>query len=638
MKTLIKLPAIYIFFALVMLSACHRTTTDTLPPELVEAGKLVNQYPDSALVILENMHMPPASHRLQHATWALLVTEAKYKSFRDIDSDSLINIAASYFMSQDDPHAKARTLFMQASLNRLWNNPDTAIEYFLAASTEVEKTENYSLAFFINTGLTNIYIYRNLYDYAEKTLDKAYQYARQSGSRRSEATAWIYYGRLYTLLEQRDKSIEAYEKAIEIAREANATRPLSNAQNEIAGVYLLDEDYHEALRYTNESIKTAEKLNRDLQQSYITKGEIFVYLGQPDSAYYYLTPLLNTDNLYVRRAALWSMYNQKKAERNYKEALDYYVEMSAVSDTIHEKDRTEILVEMQEKYNQEKVLNEKNQLQIEKDRVVRQALWGIIFLLFVIALITYIYQRKLLRNQQTIRRHEERIRNYTLQLHENESQISLNESRINELLLEMEQNKDVLELLEEQQKAIAEIQHRNQTLSNENRELKDNITYYSQSLKQKVVEMDKVKQLSEENQWLRNREKFLSGQLLKRIDILNEIKSRPKYLDEKQWQKVIEAVDWLYNGFTQRLGEEIPSLTESDIQICCLIKLRISISDIATLLAISPTSVSKRKIRLKERIIQELGNPFEDDTTLDMWLWEYNQTPAHTAYSKVLYA
>ena len=70
------------------------------------------------------------------------------------------------------------------------------------------------------------------------------------------------------------------------------------------------------------------------------------------------------------------------------------------------------------------------------------------------------------------------------------------------------------------------------------------------------------------------------------------------------------------------LSQVIPSMTESDLQVCCLIKLRFSNLDIADILNISPTSVSKRKFRLKERIIQKLGSLGESHT-LDLWLLEF---------------
>ena len=78
----------------------------------------------------------------------------------------------------------------------------------------------------------------------------------------------------------------------------------------------------------------------------------------------------------------------------------------------------------------------------------------------------------------------------------------------------------------------------------------------------------------------------------------------------------------LFDNYTIRLSQVIASMTESDLQVCCLIKLRFSNLDIADILNISPTSVSKRKFRLKERIIQKLGSLGESHT-LDLWLLEF---------------
>ena len=75
----------------------------------------------------------------------------------------------------------------------------------------------------------------------------------------------------------------------------------------------------------------------------------------------------------------------------------------------------------------------------------------------------------------------------------------------------------------------------------------------------------------------------------------------------------------IYDRYTERLQEIIPSLTEQDLQICCLMKLRIPHQNIADILCISSSSVSKRKQRLKERIIQATGI-WTEGQTLEEWL------------------
>ena len=83
-----------------------------------------------------------------------------------------------------------------------------------------------------------------------------------------------------------------------------------------------------------------------------------------------------------------------------------------------------------------------------------------------------------------------------------------------------------------------------------------------------------------------------------------------------------ETMNLLFDNYIVRLSTLVPSLTESDLQICCFIKLGIANPGIADLLGIESTSVSKRKLRLKERITQKIG-AFGKGQTLDLWLWEF---------------
>ncbi len=71
------------------------------------------------------------------------------------------------------------------------------------------------------------------------------------------------------------------------------------------------------------------------------------------------------------------------------------------------------------------------------------------------------------------------------------------------------------------------------------------------------------------------------------------------------------------------IGKKIETLTKTDMQLCALVKPRLGIPQMAVLPGISPTSVSKRKLRLKERIIPKVGYNFNREQTPDLWIWEY---------------
>ena len=78
-----------------------------------------------------------------------------------------------------------------------------------------------------------------------------------------------------------------------------------------------------------------------------------------------------------------------------------------------------------------------------------------------------------------------------------------------------------------------------------------------------------------------------------------------------------KLTDRVYKGASKRLVLRFPQLTPADSQLCMLIRLHFSNAQIATLIAVSPASVSQQKFRLKKRMMQADGGLFADGETLD---------------------
>lgn len=60
-----------------------------------------------------------------------------------------------------------------------------------------------------------------------------------------------------------------------------------------------------------------------------------------------------------------------------------------------------------------------------------------------------------------------------------------------------------------------------------------------------------------------------------------------------------------------------------DVQLCILIKLGFSISQIAVFTAVSSTSISQQKSRMKKRMLQHQSDIFAEKETLDLWLHRF---------------
>ena len=599
-----------------LISCTHnKNYTTTFQPELAKAEAIMYRYPDSALHILQGIQPDNPSDNEQYATWALLMTQAQYKNQIE-QSDSLINIAYSYFINQDNAQRKALALYYKGILCHESHHAEDALSFYLEATTEIEKTNDYQLGFLINSEIGLMYLYRKLNDYAMEYFEKAHHNAELSNNQTYIAFSFIYIARAFSQKKQYNKAIEYYEKAIKIGQVNNYPTILASAMNETSFLFLKTGDNKKALQYAKDCIKI-----KKTDQRIFSLGDTYRYLKMYDSAYFYLNQACLSPNIHTARSAYQALYYISQEEKDYKKAVEYSNKLWFYQDSIGKTDRNKALIEMQEKYDQQKIINENNLSQIKKDRIIRNVLIALIILSFIIAITNYLYQRKIVSQKQEILEKEEKIRYFTMKIHENETLINRNKMRIEELTIQMEGSQEIKEQWKEQNKIRQEIQQQNEMLKLENNKLQNHISNYAQSLKEKSKELEAMEHLSEENQYLHKREAFLCNQLINQTELFNKLKTT-KYIDDQLWQEIKEKIDLLFDNYTKRLYHQIPSLTDGDIPICCLIKLRFSNGDIANMLAISPTSVSKRKLRLKERIVQEIGSLGENQS-LDLWLMEY---------------
>lgn len=517
----------------ILLSACTKkenASQQALLLELVQAEAVMYEHPDSALGVLQGMKVPASSDKLQNATWALLTVQAKYKNYKEELADStLINIAYDYFMKQDDARRKAMVLYYKGVLYGKADKTQEAQESYLKAIEEVEKTKDYQLAHLIYSSIGNIYLYNSLNEYALQMFKQSLHYAKLSENKNYICSAYYDLGKVYSVLFDFDNSIKYYKEAIQMAETLHNNGILINGMNELAGVYTETKDYQPALSYAQKALilkETSElPLKKRLEQSYLVIGDIYRRINKTDSAYYYLNKTLSSNRMETICATYEILYNLSKEKKDYEKMSLYCDSMVVYQDSVWKLHKNKELMNMQEKYNQQKLLNEKNQLKIENNTIIRNVLIILVVVFCLIAILIYIYQRKLIRKEHIIQRHEEEIQLNTLKRQENERIISRNQSRMKELAEQMEANKDAQEQLEEQKNVLSEIKCQNEALQQENKMLQQHIDKYSSSLNEKSKELERLGLLGEENQRLHDRERFLCNQLIKKTDILYRLKT-----------------------------------------------------------------------------------------------------------------
>ena len=231
-----------------------------------------------------------------------------------------------------------------------------------------------------------------------------------------------------------------------------------------------------------------------------------------------------------------------------------------------------------------------------------------------IIIVVNFYRRKL-------RRSREQINGFILIQQKNERIIRHNEQMIADLQTQIADGQEAQEQLEESKAALVGLQRQTEALRDENANLQQRIEKYKHQPSEEEIE--KWKANAQRMYQLEERERELTAELANNNELMRKLREKPKFLGEAEWKKLEDITNRIYNRFTERIKSQYPHLTEVDIQLCILLKLRFTVSQIAILTATSPSSVSVQKNRLKKRLLQKDEHLFESGQTLDMYLWMY---------------
>ena len=614
----------YILYILIAFTAllnirCSGNGKEKTPlPELVNAESVMFDHPDSALHILEAMPMPSARRdKENHALWCLLVTQAKVKQLMKISSDSLVRIAYDYYKLTDNARRKAMSALYMGDINYELGNIEEAMQYYLEGKTEVEKTDDYKTGYLIMFSLGKLYLFRNFADYALEACTAAYDYAVKDSNKRYQMTALRYLARSYCLTNELTKAIDTYNKCASLALELGLgkDRYYYKVQTEIALVYSNSGNLEK-------SLVLSKSLPVEYQSSLLI-GSNYLMLNQYDSAYLYLNKALNTDNVYTKKETYRNLYQlgdilqYRKYLKTYCDSLLFY------TDSVMSLDKGKEIIAYKEKYDHQKLITEQQRLKLEKADAQRLLFIITIFLIVVIAVVAYFYQKRLVRKETTIRKQSEQLQDYMLQLHEYETRLMQNNRYMDELQEQISRQEVNSEDIDSYREQIDSLQSENGRLSENINILQNHIAEYTSKLDKARRDTEKFRSISEENLNLKQRERMLAEYVVDNDSLVKELREKCRVLDDMEWETLEQMCESTYGNFVSRMQSICPTLTKQELHLCILIKLRFSNTQMSEIFGVSVSSVSQKKFRLKKHLSESLEGGLPEEMTLDRWVAEF---------------
>lgn len=609
--------AIIILYSILIILGCNgNKTTNKLMPELEQAEKVMFDHPDSALHLLESMEIPSSqTDKENHALWCLLVTQAQYKQMMKIHSDSLVRIAYDYYKPTDNARRKAMSALYMGDINYELRNIEEAMQYYLEGKTEVEKTDDYKTGYLVMISLCRLYLYRDFADYALEASRKAYDYAVKDSNKRYQLASLKYLARCYCISDSLSKAIDTYHKCSELTLELDLESYYYDIQSEIALVYMHKGDIKKSLEIIKSFPITYQRAS--------LMGKDYYLLGQMDSAYFFLNKALKTDNIYTKVSAYQYLYKLGDIPKYRKYLKTYCDSLLFYNDSIIAIDKGKEIVAYKEKYDHQRLITEQQRLRLEKADAQRMMFIITICLIVVIAVVAYLYQKRLVRKETTIRKQSEQLQEYMLQLHEYETQLMQNNRYMEELKEQLSGQEMNSEELHEYREQIDSLQIENSRLSEKINSLQHHINDYSSKLDKARREADKFRNLSEENLYLKQRERVLTDYVVDNDRLVKELREKCRVLETGEWETLEQMCESTYSNFVSRLLGICPTLTKQELHLCMLIKLRFNNAQMSEIFGVNTTSVSQKKFRLKKHLSDTLQDGLPDEMTLDRWVAEF---------------
>ena len=206
-------------------------------------------------------------------------------------------------------------------------------------------------------------------------------------------------GRTYFIMDSTDKSIQYFKDAVGYAEQSGDNDVISVAYQNIGALYQEIGIYNQALDYMRLSLKYNNE-GKEIPRYHLNLAYIFSDMNENDSCSYYENLLKNEIDSIEDQAMKTSIYYflAKRAmdENDYESAYHYYKNFAEMDIEMLEERLQQNVLEIQKKYDYEKVQNEYNVKLLRKHRLLMSSL----FVTLITGMLLYIQTKINLRKRK----------------------------------------------------------------------------------------------------------------------------------------------------------------------------------------------------------------------------------------------
>ncbi|MDR3340441.1 MAG: tetratricopeptide repeat protein [Candidatus Symbiothrix sp.] len=508
---------------------------------------MLEQQPDSALHLLQFILFPEELNKKQSNKYNLFLTQVRDKCDKDITADTVIFAVKDYYVQRKDYPNAALAAFYCGRVLHEQKNADKATTAYLEAADLAGKTDNYNLKGLIQGNLGILYCEHSLDRKKAIAMSKnAVEMYDKAQNHKNKINALSTIGNCFLIENEIDSAFYYYNLSLIFADSFKIVDIQSKVRQNIGVAYREKGDYkkskelfREALSLSIDSVEQARIL--------INIAKVYIHEIKKDSAKIYLNQalLIHVEDPKLIRSLYYLLFTIEEKEQHHSEALRYHKEYYRLTTEILYTERNNNVLEIQGKYDFEKLKNSKNKEIIKQ----KNTLNVISLILFVACIITLLYYLKYHRTEKCLSETKQSVINLEKLANDYEKQV-----------------KDY---------------------SEENQSVRNILLQHFEILKKAALIKNEI-----------NEDERKSGQNL--IKKFNKIVYGQNDLD---WGKLYQTLNTLSNGFYDKAREKYPKLTELEFRVCCLsCETDLNDTDISLFIGKSIDMVRRLRSDLRKKI------------------------------------
>jgi len=285
----------------IFLSACTSRNGGKL---LAQADSLMQERPDSALHLLQDIPENSLKTEADRAYYALLLTQARDKNYITQANDSLIQMAARYYDTHKDAAMQARAYYLWGSFYRDKNDFPKAIDkYTIALSHINDRPESAELKTSLYSNLGYLYYTQGL----NAEADSIYQRAELLAESQKDTVSLCYAlsQRGMISLEQGQtyypKAEQQMQQALSVGKAFSDSTILTPVYHSLSMLYSLMPKPRQALQYARLNYFNL-KDTLHCYRTFLLLGNAYFLNGQYDSADICLQKIFKAERYYDTKA------------------------------------------------------------------------------------------------------------------------------------------------------------------------------------------------------------------------------------------------------------------------------------------------------------------------------------------------